>query len=364
MSGGDVTISYLKRLTNLLAGQDKFNVDITGGTIANVDLVDIDSITLDTPLGVASGGTGGATASVARDNLGLEIGVDVQAYSAGLASIAGLTTAADKGIYTTASNVYATFDLTTAGRALLDDADASAQRTTLGLGTIATQDADNVALTGGLIDNITIGATTPAAAEFTSVTGATGQITTLDVTNIDAIGSGGGALRNQGGTSCASWGGGGGQNFSVTNTLSFGAGGASVTGVLDEDDMASNSATKLATQQSIKSYADSLVTGVTDFISGLIPVVVAQDEKIVIKAPYGGTITNTITQCVSGTATFTFKINTTALGGTANAVSTSEVDEAHASDNVFAAGDDIVITPSSVSSCLRASFTIVFTRDL
>jgi hypothetical protein len=64
---------------------------------------------------------------------GLIIGTDVQAYDAALASIAGLTTSADKMIYTTASDVYAVTDLTAAGRALLDDADASAQRTTLGL---------------------------------------------------------------------------------------------------------------------------------------------------------------------------------------------------------------------------------------
>ena len=40
---------------------------------------------------------------------------------------------------------------TSAGRALLDDADASAQRTTLGLGTISTQNANNVSITGGTI---------------------------------------------------------------------------------------------------------------------------------------------------------------------------------------------------------------------
>jgi len=39
---------------------------------------------------------------------------------------------------------------TAAGRAILDDADAAAQRTTLGLGTIATQDANNVSITGGV----------------------------------------------------------------------------------------------------------------------------------------------------------------------------------------------------------------------
>lgn len=75
---------------------------------------------------IVAGGTGATTASAARTNLG------AQASSAALTSIAALTTAADKGIYTTASNTYATFDLTAAGRALLDDADAAAQLVTLG----------------------------------------------------------------------------------------------------------------------------------------------------------------------------------------------------------------------------------------
>lgn len=44
---------------------------------------------------------------------------------------------------------------TAAGRALLDDADAGAQRTTLGLGTIATQAANSVSITGGAISGIT-----------------------------------------------------------------------------------------------------------------------------------------------------------------------------------------------------------------
>ncbi len=53
--------------------------------------------------------------------------------SAPLNSIKGLTTAADKMIYTTALDTYAVADLTSAGRAILDDANASAQRTTLGV---------------------------------------------------------------------------------------------------------------------------------------------------------------------------------------------------------------------------------------
>ena len=160
-------------------------IDFTGATVSNggtFTTVNISggSITGITDLAIADGGTGASTASVARTNLGLAIGTNVQAYDAGLQSISGLTTTADQMIYTTSSDTYATASLTSAGRALLDDADASAQRTTLGLGTLATQNANSVAITGGAIAGVTInasviGGTTPAAATFTNLTVSTGS---------------------------------------------------------------------------------------------------------------------------------------------------------------------------------------------
>ena len=127
-----------------IATQAANSVSITGGAITGI-----------TDLAVVDGGTGASDAATARTNLGLAIGTNVQAFDAGLQSIAGLTTVADRMIYTTASDVYAVTTLTAFGRNLLDDADAATARTTLGLGTMATQAANNVAITGGSITNLT-----------------------------------------------------------------------------------------------------------------------------------------------------------------------------------------------------------------
>lgn len=72
-------------------------------------------------------------AATSRTTLGLVIGTDVQAFDATLNSIAALGTGANKIAYTTGVDTWAETPLTAAGRALIDDADASAMRTTLGV---------------------------------------------------------------------------------------------------------------------------------------------------------------------------------------------------------------------------------------
>lgn len=71
------------------------------------------------------------------------------------AGVPSLTAAADEVLGCTTTGTVTTITCTAAGRALLDDAAASNQRTTLGLGTIATQDASAVAITGGTITGVT-----------------------------------------------------------------------------------------------------------------------------------------------------------------------------------------------------------------
>ncbi len=133
---------------------------IHDGSVSNTEFGYINTLSsnaqtqLDAKLVKANNLSDLTNAATARTNLGVAIGTDVQAYDAELAAIAGLTSAADKGIQFTGLGTASTYDLTTAGKALLDDADASAQRTTLGLGTIATQDANNVSISGGAVTGL------------------------------------------------------------------------------------------------------------------------------------------------------------------------------------------------------------------
>jgi hypothetical protein len=95
---------------------------------------------------VTHGGTGGNDQATARNGLGLVIGTNVQAYSARLGEIAALAPTADNFIVGN-------------GTAWTLETPTNA-RSSLGLGTIATQASSGVAITGGTISGLTSLATT------------------------------------------------------------------------------------------------------------------------------------------------------------------------------------------------------------
>ena len=148
-----------------IATQSSENVDISGGRVTGV----IDIL-------IADGGTGASDITTARQNLGLEIGVDIQGYDADLTDLSDGTLTASKVQYleNVASDVQAQLDakmdsnavtlsslahgdgniIVSDGTSWTVESGADA-RTSLGLGSIATQAADNVAITGGSVTDIT-----------------------------------------------------------------------------------------------------------------------------------------------------------------------------------------------------------------
>lgn len=128
---------------------------------------------------VSLGGTGATTASAARTALGVAIGSDVQAWSANLdslasdpltattaasayqpldsdlTSIAALNPTANNLIYVDGGGAWAAASLTTFARSILDDANAAAVRTTIGVDAAGTDNSTDVTIAAGL-DYVTI----------------------------------------------------------------------------------------------------------------------------------------------------------------------------------------------------------------
>jgi hypothetical protein len=136
--------------------------------------------------------------------IGGKIGETVQGYDAGLAAIAGLTTAANKMVYTTGSDVYATTDLTSAARTLLDDTSVADMRTTLGVDAAGTNNytlpvasdtvsggikvGDNLTITNGVLAadaSIVINTTLTSTSDTDVLAASQGKIVKDKVDNVE-----------------------------------------------------------------------------------------------------------------------------------------------------------------------------------
>ena len=81
---------------------------------------------------------------------------DAQPLSATLTAVAALSFNANEMVYSVSSTELGTTSLTSYARSLLDDSNATSARATLGLGTMAIQNKNNVDITGGVIDGCAI----------------------------------------------------------------------------------------------------------------------------------------------------------------------------------------------------------------
>ena len=115
------------------------NVAFTGGTASDLVITGGVVSGLSSPLAVADGGTGANTAPTARTNLGLG---SISTQNANAVTITG-------GTITGVDPIAVVSGGTGAG-------DAITARNNLGLGTMATQNSSAVGITGGTLDNITV----------------------------------------------------------------------------------------------------------------------------------------------------------------------------------------------------------------
>jgi len=168
------------------------------------------------------------------------------------------------------------------------------------------------------------------------------------------------------------------KNTAVTGTLTVStslalASGATVTGILDEDNMGTNSATQLATQQSIKAYVDAQVTAQDLDFQGDSGGALSIDLDSEALTFTGGTgidtsgsgnavtfaIDSTVTT-LTGSQTLTNKTITSPTISAPGITGTATIDNLTFNDNTIgsASNADINITPGGTGNVVAGAITI------
>lgn len=169
-----------------MSTQNASNVSISGGNINNTIIGGTTpaqayfttisgGVWQGTPVAVTYGGTGASNATNARANLGLVIGVDIPSPTG-----TGASGTWNISITGSAAGVTGVVPVANGGTGANNAADA---RTNLGLGSMAVQDANNVTITGGTMNGVTIGANNAQAGTFVNLTAS-------GTTNLSTIASG------------------------------------------------------------------------------------------------------------------------------------------------------------------------------
>ena len=187
-AGGDVTLAVedntstqkieIVKNSGAVVGTRKQLNFIEGGNISLTisddvgnDQVDItiDTVAAGTVTSVAISGSSGIGVSGSPITSSGTITLSLGAITPTSVAASGTVTGSNLSGTNTGDQTLTSLGVSAYMQTLLDDADAATARTNLGLGTIATQNASSVAITGGAVDNATIGGTTRAAAAFTNI---------------------------------------------------------------------------------------------------------------------------------------------------------------------------------------------------
>lgn len=151
-----------------------------GALIADQNLTDLtDVAAARAALGLGTMATATAGTGATQFQTNAENDADFQPLDADLTAIAALTSAANKVPYATGAGTWALADLTAAGRALLDDANAAAQLATLGLTATAAEinAVDGVTATGTSLIQVANDAALRTLMGFSQVTGSPRRLT-------------------------------------------------------------------------------------------------------------------------------------------------------------------------------------------